>query len=107
LRLRGRIVSAWQTAAACAGTGPDGFYGSDDEVERARQLCAGCPVAEPCLWAAMVDEADASRYGVWGGTVPATRRAIANALGGSRFEFGRRLAAALATWERSAERGAA
>jgi len=95
-------VSAWQADAACAGTGPDAFYGSADEVDEARQLCAGCPVTRCCFWAAMVNEADAARFGVWGGTVPAQRRAIVHALGGSRFEFGRRLAAAADAWERSA-----
>lgn len=67
----------WRDAAACRGSDPGLFHGS--QPLRARAICARCPVAEVCLWTAMVDEAanPPYRYGVWAGTTPARRERIA------------------------------
>jgi WhiB family redox-sensing transcriptional regulator len=63
---------AWHQNAACRGHGPDVFFPTTGKsLAPARDLCAGCPVAEPCLDDALdhgVDE------GMWGGLTPAQRR---------------------------------
>jgi hypothetical protein len=65
----------WHPHARCAQTGPDGFY---DRPAAARRLCATCPAAEPCLWAALaLEQVLGYRYGIWGGTTPARRARIA------------------------------
>ncbi|MEV4178165.1 WhiB family transcriptional regulator [Nonomuraea sp. NPDC049709] len=46
---------------------------SQYQVERAKRVCDGCPVREPCLnYALNTSQA----YGVWGGTDPAQRREL-------------------------------
>lgn len=45
-----------------------------------RAMCAACPVRTPCVEDALRHEGDASRhlrFGIWGGTTPAERHAIA------------------------------
>ncbi|MDA8265175.1 MAG: WhiB family transcriptional regulator [Actinomycetota bacterium] len=68
---------SWQARAACSGVGPETFYptqdapggqrGPDPYLD-ARQLCATCPVVEPCRVAGRTE-----RYGMWAGTTPAER----------------------------------
>ena len=73
----------WRLYAACAHTSPQTFYQPTHPVSRraAKQLCAACPVAECCLWAALAAEQIAGyRYGIWGGTTPARRARIAAGL---------------------------
>ena len=53
---------AWHRDAACRGQLDRFFPGQGDDLRPARQLCAGCPVREPCLDAGM-DELQ----GIWGG----------------------------------------
>lgn len=66
----------WQQHAACRGAGPEVFHpGKGQSLDRARELCAGCTVREPCLDYAL--EADI-RHGVWGGLSPRERRALAD-----------------------------
>lgn len=78
----------WRLYAACAHTSPQTFYEPANPASRraAKQLCAGCPVSECCLWAALASEhALGYRYGIgggttWGGTTPARRGRIAAGL---------------------------
>ena len=73
----------WQPHAACAKADPQLFYRPAVPVVRkaAKTLCATCPAAEPCLWAALAAEQAAGyRYGIWGGTTPSRRARIAAGL---------------------------
>lgn len=54
---------AWQRRAACRDASPDWFHGTTVTAEAA-QLCAGCPVREPCLLSAL----QRNEHGTWGGT---------------------------------------
>lgn len=77
------IASAWQwqESAACRGADSALFYAPEGEYafarlqreERARQVCAGCPVREQCAEFAM---AIGDRHGVWGGTTHRERVAV-------------------------------
>jgi WhiB family redox-sensing transcriptional regulator len=62
---------AWQGQAACR-YDPDLFFSEGDpaapavaaQIERAKQVCAGCPVRRACLeWAMARNE----KEGIWGG----------------------------------------
>jgi WhiB family redox-sensing transcriptional regulator len=75
-------VYAWQERGACRSTDPEQFFAADAErgqsraarESRAKALCAQCPVIEPCFRHAM---AVREPYGVWGGTTPEERAALA------------------------------
>ena len=90
-------VPDWQRVAACRGSDPSLFHGTPTGHHRAQLVCRRCPVAEICLWSAMVDEAPTPyRYGVWGGTRPRQRHELAEALGHPAVgEYLARLQAAL------------
>lgn len=68
---------AWHSRAACRGAGTAQFVlgrGANAAVmNRARAVCAGCPVTEPCLDYAM---ADPDILGIWGGVTTQARRAM-------------------------------
>jgi WhiB family redox-sensing transcriptional regulator len=65
---------AWMMQAACQGE-PLGtfFIERGGSMERAREVCAGCPVRGECLDHAMADE---ELDGWWGGTSGRERRRI-------------------------------
>ena len=71
----------WQTHGVCRTTDPNEFFPADSErgqrrqtrEERAKALCAACPVKEACFNHAM---AVREPYGVWGGTTPEERDLI-------------------------------
>lgn len=72
----------WRDAAACLHADPDLFFPiasigpALDQIEKAKRICAACPVRRPCLaWA--LDHGAVS--GIWGGTSEAERRAIRRA----------------------------
>lgn len=76
------VREGWADHAACAGTPTGVFYpehtGSQQRVaeQRAKQVCAGCPVRAECLsWALRTDEP----WGVWGGMGPNERRRLRGA----------------------------
>ena len=62
----------WQLDAACAGLDTGMFYQADNErgsavrrrEQKAKAICAGCPVTRECLRDAL-DSGEP--YGVWGG----------------------------------------
>ena len=73
----------WREFAVCAGIGDWLFFagqGHEELARRAKAICRGCPVIEPCLEFALEMEAQPdmiSRHGTWGGTSPADRAIIA------------------------------
>ena len=76
-RLAGHAT--WRDIAACRHHDPELFFPiaaagpALDQVERAKQVCAGCQVRTPCLaWAL----ASGQEAGVWGGASEDERRAL-------------------------------
>lgn len=75
--------ACWRPYAACAYADTELFFDLRNPASRsaAKRLCASCPAAEPCLWAALAAEEIAGyRNGIWGGTTPAHRARIAATL---------------------------
>jgi WhiB family redox-sensing transcriptional regulator len=69
-----RFAARWRRQAACRGTNLDLFYPERGQTaEPARQVCAACPVRQPCL-----DYAISNRitHGIWGGLTERERRAL-------------------------------
>lgn len=63
-------MTAWWTRAACRGEDPDLFFpeghgaGFAPQIEKAKAVCAGCPVRAVCLQ----DALDVPhKAGIWGG----------------------------------------
>lgn len=82
-RFRHRADDTWWIGAArCIGEDPELFFpvGSPEfvlaEIERARAVCAACPVRPECLEWSLVTCQDA---GVWGGLDEEERREIRRA----------------------------
>jgi WhiB family transcriptional regulator, redox-sensing transcriptional regulator len=69
----GQLWAGWRYRAACRGADLDLFFpGRGESAEPARQICADCPVWQPCLDYAL------SRgivHGIWGGLTERDRRA--------------------------------
>ena len=68
-----RFAARWREQAACRDTDLDVFFPERGEsAGPARQVCARCPVRQPCL-----DYAISNRiaYGIWGGLTGRERRA--------------------------------
>lgn len=74
----------WQRLGSCRGMDVESFFHPDGERglrrrerdDRAKQVCAGCPVMEPCrAWARQVQEP----FGVWGGESEDERQAVIRA----------------------------
>lgn len=73
------VTADWRAYAACRRADPELFFpfgtggAAAAQAERAKQVCAGCPVRTPCLdWAL----ATGQEIGVWGGTAAEERRAL-------------------------------
>jgi WhiB family redox-sensing transcriptional regulator len=72
----------WREDAACRDADPDLFFPiastgpALDQIDRAKRVCAACPVRRPCLMWALEQGIE---YGIWGGTSEAERRAIRRA----------------------------
>lgn len=65
---------AWRARSACLSVDPGTFFPEPhDEVGIAIALCRECPVAGPCLAAALNTS---ETEGIWGGTTPSERRAM-------------------------------
>jgi WhiB family redox-sensing transcriptional regulator len=100
LRLRSPAAPApfaarWREAAACRGADLNLFFpGRGESAEPARQVCARCPVCEPCLDYAL---SHGITYGVWGGLAERDRRALrSRRVGAARRERDEAIAAASA-----------
>ena len=65
----------WMARGNCRNFPPAMFFPSDGAgVERARAICAKCPVTSECLEYALTEHID---HGVWGGCSERERRRIA------------------------------
>jgi WhiB family redox-sensing transcriptional regulator len=66
--------TAWMADGNCRHHPPTTFFPSDGVgVDRARKICATCPVKAQCLDYALENRID---HGVWGGTSERERRRI-------------------------------
>jgi WhiB family transcriptional regulator, redox-sensing transcriptional regulator len=64
--------SSWQDQANCMGTDPDLFFPERGQsVRKAKEVCRGCVVRDPCLEYALTN---GERFGVWGGMSERERR---------------------------------
>jgi WhiB family transcriptional regulator, redox-sensing transcriptional regulator len=67
-------AAAWRDRAACRGADLKVFFPDRGEsAEPARQVCAGCPVRQPCLDYAI---SHGEGHGIWGGLTGWERRAL-------------------------------
>jgi WhiB family redox-sensing transcriptional regulator len=67
-------VTAWMAEGSCRLYPPNKFFPSDGAgVERARKICATCPVSQQCLDYALEHRIE---HGVWGGCSERERRRI-------------------------------
>jgi len=80
-----RLDETWQTKAACRGPQaavffpPSQFERKDEKLEReerAKEICQGCSVREPCLdYAVSIREP----HGIWGGQNESERKQLLSA----------------------------
>jgi WhiB family redox-sensing transcriptional regulator len=63
----------WASDAQCKGRQPDELFVRGAAQNKAKQLCAGCPVRVECLAEALDNQIE---WGVWGGMTERERRAI-------------------------------
>lgn len=70
------MSGTWRDQARCRGVDPQIFHPPEDDesaAATAKQICAVCPVREPCLeYAISAREKD----GVWGGLTARERRRL-------------------------------
>ena len=68
-----RFAARWRELAVCRGTNLEVFFpGRGETAGPARQVCAACPVRQPCLDYAITNRIT---YGIWGGLTERERRA--------------------------------
>jgi WhiB family redox-sensing transcriptional regulator len=65
----------WSSEARCKQAQPDELFVRGAAQNRAKQMCAGCPVKSECLAEALDDKVE---WGVWGGMTERERRALLN-----------------------------
>jgi WhiB family redox-sensing transcriptional regulator len=69
-----RFAARWRQQAACHGTDLDLFYPERGQsAGPARQVCARCPVRQPCLEYALSNRITS---GIWGGQTERERRPL-------------------------------
>jgi WhiB family redox-sensing transcriptional regulator len=67
-------LAGWRYRAACRGIDLNVFFpGRGESAEPARQICAGCPVRQPCLDYAITNRIT---HGIWGGLTERERRPL-------------------------------
>ena len=88
-------LGGWRDRAACRGTDLVVFFpGRGESAEPARQICARCPVRQPCLDYAL---SHGIVHGIWGGLAERDRRKLrAGHAGAARRERDAAIAAAAA-----------
>ena len=88
-------LAGWQYRAACRGAELKVFFPDRGKsAEPARQICASCPVRQPCLEFAL---RHAITCGIWGGLAERDRRALrTRQAGAARQERDAAIAAASA-----------
>src|SRR6187551_3402413 len=72
----------WAAQAACRGQQPDQLFVRGAEQNKAKQVCAGCPVRTECLAEALDNQIE---WGVWGGMTERERRALLRRRPGSSW----------------------
>ena len=66
--------AGWRYRAACRGADLTVFFpGRGESAEPARQICAACPVRQPCLDYAL---SHGITHGIWGGLAERDRRPL-------------------------------
>lgn len=79
LGFTGPGMAGWRERGACLGVDPELFYPVGEGVavaaqtDRARRVCAGCPVRTECLAEVMASEDPGLRWGIAGGLSPVDR----------------------------------
>jgi len=74
LAVPARFAARWRELAACRGTHLEVFFpGRGETAGPARQVCAACPVRQPCLDYAITNRIT---HGIWGGLTERERRAL-------------------------------
>jgi WhiB family redox-sensing transcriptional regulator len=69
-----RFAARWRELAACRGADLEVFFpGRGESAGPARQVCAACPVRQPCLDYAITNRIT---HGIWGGLTERERRAL-------------------------------
>ncbi|MDI9884756.1 WhiB family transcriptional regulator [Streptomyces sp. HNM0645] len=63
----------WRERAACSGTEADELFAEATQQNKAKAICATCPVQTECLAEALDTGV---RFGVWGGMTERERRAL-------------------------------
>jgi WhiB family transcriptional regulator, redox-sensing transcriptional regulator len=63
----------WAGKGLCNNAQPDELFVRGAAQNRAKQLCAGCPVRTECLAEALSNQIE---WGVWGGMTERERRAL-------------------------------
>ncbi len=72
-----RSTANWRSAGACLSADPDLFFPisemgpADQQIARAKVICAGCVVRQECLDFALTHN---QTHGVWGGTTAEERQ---------------------------------
>jgi len=75
-------VEDWTPKAACKAEQPDALFVRGAEQNKAKQVCAGCPVRTECLAEALDNQIE---WGVWGGMTERERRALLRRKPGSSW----------------------
>jgi len=79
LAVPARFAARWRELAACRGTDLEVFFpGRGESAGPARQVCAACPVRQPCLDYAITNRIT---HGIWGGLTERERRALRSGWG--------------------------
>jgi WhiB family transcriptional regulator, redox-sensing transcriptional regulator len=74
LAVPARFVARWRELAACRGADLEVFFpGRGESAGPARQVCAACPVRQPCLDYAITNRIT---HGIWGGLTERECRAL-------------------------------
>ena len=63
----------WASQAACRVSQPDQLFVRGAEQNKAKKMCAGCPVKAECLAEELENQIE---WGVWGGMTERERRAL-------------------------------
>lgn len=67
------LLNEWTSRAACRGIDPDRLFVQGAAQNRAKAICAACPVRTECLADALDNRIE---FGVWGGMTERERRAL-------------------------------
>jgi WhiB family transcriptional regulator, redox-sensing transcriptional regulator len=78
ISLATELVADWRARAACSGYPNSLFFPATDDpddasVEKAKSVCAVCPVIDDCLEYALETN---QRSGIWGGTSERERKSL-------------------------------